>query len=91
EFARRTRLGRSTYFNIKKALKADGQLQAVEVPHFTLTAEPPGAVDLEEEVKSVLKQEQRRIDQANLKQQEEQEYRDLDDRFFGDTEEDDDD
>ena len=88
EFVKRTGLSRATYFNFKKALKADGQVKSVAVPRFTLTAKPPEAPDLEEEVKAATELERRIVEL--LEQRDEEEYRDLEDRFFGDAEEDDD-
>ena len=41
EFIRRTGLGRSTYFNFKKALKSDGQSHRLTCRMFTLTGRPP--------------------------------------------------
>jgi hypothetical protein len=91
EFMKRTGLTRATYFNCKKALKADEQLQPLDVPRFTLTAKPPNAPNLEEEVKAAAERERRRAEQTQIEQQEEQEYRDLDDKYFGDKDEDEDD
>ena len=90
EFVKRSQLSRATYFNFKKALKADGQLQPLDVPLFTLTAKPPDAPNLEEEVKAA-EQERRRAEQQQTEKQEEQDYRDLEDKHFGDQDEDEDD
>jgi hypothetical protein len=87
EFIKRTGLGRSSYFNLKKNLGADAQLRPLDVPRFTLTAKPPEAVDLDAEAKAAAEQERRRAEQERLEQQEEQDYKDLEDKYFGDTEE----
>ena len=87
EFVKRTGLGRSTYFNFKKDLKADGQLQPVDVPRFRLSGRPPEVPDLEAEVKAA--QQPSSIEQDKLDHQEEEDYRDLEDRFFGDEDDDD--
>ena len=60
EFVRRTGASRSTYFNLKKALKADERLQSAEVPRFVLTAQPPEAPDLAAEVEAAAEKDRRR-------------------------------
>ena len=88
EFVKRTGLGRSTYFNLKKSLKSDGQLSPLDEPKFTLTGRPPEAPDLEAEAKAV-EEECRQAEQKRLEQQEEQDYKDLEDKYFEDDGEDD--
>jgi len=41
DFTRQTGPGRSTYFGLKKALRANGRLEPVPVPRFTLSSSPP--------------------------------------------------
>jgi hypothetical protein len=72
EFIKRTGLGRSSYFNFKKTLKADGLLRPLDVPRFTLTGRPPEVPDLEAEAKAAAEEERRRAEQERLEQQEEQ-------------------
>jgi hypothetical protein len=88
EFEGRTGLKRATYFNVKKQLKKDGQLKAIQVPVYTLNARPPEVPDLEAEVRRAEEErrlaEQQRLEQLRL--QEEEEYRELEDRHFGDDE-----
>jgi hypothetical protein len=84
EFIRRTGLGRSTYFNLKKALKTDGQLALLDVPRFTLTGRPPEAPDVEAEAKAAAEEARRRAEQGQIAEQEEQEYRDLEEKYFDD-------
>ena len=91
EFVKRTGLGRSTYFNLKKALKADGQLSPLDVPKFTLTGRPPEAPDLEAEARAAAEEDRRRAEQKRIEKEEEQEYQDLEDKYFDDDSEDDDD
>ncbi len=88
EFVRTTGLGRSTYFNLKKTVTANGQLKLLDVPRFTLTARPPDVPDLEAEARAAAEQELRRADQERIDRQEEQEYRDLENRYFNDDEQD---
>jgi hypothetical protein len=90
EFIRRTNLGRSTYFNLKKSLKIDGQLCPHAPPQFTLTGRPPEAPNLEAEAKAAAEEERRRAEQERITEQEEQEYQDLDDKYFEDDGDDDD-
>lgn len=91
EFIKHTDLSRATYFNCKKALKADGQANPVEVPRFTLTGKPPEAPNPEEELKAAAEQERRRAEQKQIEQQEEEEYRDMDKFFDGDEDDGEDD
>lgn len=88
EFVKRTGLGRSTYFNFKKTLKADGQLSPIDVPHFTLTGRPPETPDLEAEARAAAEEDRRLAEQKRLQQQEDEEYRDLEDKYFNDDEDD---
>jgi len=88
-FIKGTGLSRATYFNFKKALKTDDQVQPLDVPRFTLTGKAPDVPDLEKEVKAATEQEQRRVDQGQIEQQEEQEYQDWEEKFFDDEDEDD--
>ena len=88
EFVKRTGLSRSTYFNFKKSLKADGQLSPLDVPKFTLTGKPPEAPDLEAEAKAAGEEDRRRAEQKQLEKEEEQEYRDLEDKYFEDDKDD---
>jgi len=85
EFERRTGLCRATYFNAKKQLKKDGQLETNRVSRYTLNARAPKSPDLEAEVRRVEEErrlaEQQRVEQ--LRSQEEEEYQDLEDRVFG--------
>jgi hypothetical protein len=67
------------------------RLCPLDVPRFTLTGRPPEAPDLEAEAKAAAEQERRRAEQKRIEQQEEQEFRDLEDRFFDNEEEDGDD
>jgi hypothetical protein len=89
EFEQRTGLCRATYFNTKKQLKKDGQLETIRVPSFTLNARAPEAPDLEAEVRRV--EEERCLAEQQLlekqRSQEEEEYQDLEDQVFGDEEE----
>ena len=89
EFVLRTGLGRSTYFNIKKTLKADGQFRPVEVPRFTLTGKSPEAAATEAETKEA-EEEKRRAEDGAIEEQEEREYREMEDRVFGEDHENDD-
>ncbi len=89
EFMRRTSLGRSTYFHLKKALRADGQLSPLDLPRFTLTGWPPDTPDLEAEARAAAEEGRRRAEQKRLDQQEEQDYQDLEDKYFNDDDEDD--
>ncbi len=89
EFIRRTGAGRSTYFNLKKALKADGQLQRTDVPRYVLTARAPDVPDLEAEARAAADENRRRAGEQRRQQDEEQEYRDLEDQYFPDEDEDD--
>jgi hypothetical protein len=84
-------LSRSTYFSLKKALKSDGRLTHLDVPEFTLTGRAPELPDIEAEARAKAEYEHRRTEQKRIEQQEEQEYRDLEDRFFNDDDGDDDD
>jgi hypothetical protein len=84
EFIKRTGLSRATYFNFKRALTADGPVECLEVPRFTLTGKAPDVPDLEAEVKAVEEEERRRADQERIEEQDEQDYRDLEERFFDD-------
>lgn len=85
EFIKRTGLSRATYFNIKKTLNV-GNVQAVDVPTFTLTGKPP---DLKDEPPNSTEQDQRRAEQKRIENEEEQEYRDMEGRFFGEPDDDD--
>ena len=90
DFERRTGLQRATYFNTKKQLKQDGQLEIATVPCFTLNARPPESPDLEAEVRRV-EDERRLAEQQHrdqLRSQEDGEYQDLEDQFFGEDEDD---
>jgi hypothetical protein len=89
EFAKSTGTGGSTYFNLKMALKTDGLLSPLEVPGFTLTGRPPEVPDLEAEAKAAPEADRCHAKQKRLEQQEEQEYRDLENKFFSDDVEDD--
>ena len=89
EFVLRTGLGRSTYFNIKKTLKVDGQFRPVEVPRFTLTGKSPEAAATEAETKEA-EEEKRRAEDGAIEEQEEREYREMEDRVFGEDHENDD-
>jgi hypothetical protein len=89
EFVKRTGLGRSTYFNLKKSLKTDGLLNPLEVPRFTLTGRPPQAPDLEADARAVAEADRCHAERKRLEQQEEQEYKDLEDKFFSDDGKDD--
>ena len=89
EFTRRTGLSRSTYYSLKRTLKADGQLGLRDVPRFTLTGSPPEMPDLEAEAKAMAEQSRSRTEQERLKQQEEEDYRGLEDRYFDDEDSDD--
>lgn len=82
EFIKRTGLSRSSYFNFKKALKANGQLQPLDIPRFPLTARPPEVPDLEAEARAAAEADRRRAQQQRLADQEEQEYTDLEDKYF---------
>jgi hypothetical protein len=88
EFVRRTGLGRSSYFAFKKALKTDGLLGALDVPRFTLTGRPPDVPDLEAEAKAAAEEDRRRAEQNRLQYTEEQEYQDLEDKYFHDDKDD---
>jgi hypothetical protein len=90
EFTRRTGLSRSTYFGLKRTLKADGQLGLHDVPRFTLTGRPPEMPDLEAEAKAAAEQERSRIEQERNEQQDDEDYRDLEDKYFDDETPDDD-
>ena len=90
EFVKRTGLGRSTYFNLKKTLKADGQLSPLDVPRFTLTGRPPEVPDLKAEARAAAEEKRRQTEQNRLVKEEEQEYQELDDKYFDDSEDDDD-
>jgi len=89
EFVRRTGLGRSTYFELKKKLGANGQLSRVEVPRISLTARPPEQLEWTSEATNDAERERRRAEQDQIERQEEQEYRDLEDKYFGGDDEDD--
>lgn len=91
EFIRITGLSRSTYFNLKKALKVEGRVAPLEVPRFVLTARPPDVPDLEAEARAAAEEEHQRAEQEGLAHQEEQEYRDMEDKFFREEDEDEDD
>jgi hypothetical protein len=54
------------------------------MPQFTLTGRPPEAPDLEAEAKTAAEEERRRAEQKRIAEQEEQEYQDLDDKYFED-------
>lgn len=87
EFERRTRLKRATYYNMKRQLRKNGLLEAIRVPTFALNARAPEAPDLEAEVRRVeeerrLAEEVQRLEELRL--QEEEEYRELEERHFGD-------
>jgi hypothetical protein len=90
EFTRRTGLSRSTYFNLKRTLKADGQLGLHNVPRFTLAGRPPEVPDLEAEARAAAEQERNRTEQERFEQQQEDDYRDLEERYFDDEDSDDD-
>jgi hypothetical protein len=88
EFIRQTALSRATYFNTKKSLKTEGSLEQPEVPRFMLTGLPPDTPNLEVAVKAVSEEE--RAEQQRIKEQEEQDYKDMEDKIFGDEDEDED-
>lgn len=89
EFVERTGLGRSTYFNFKKELKTGDQLRPVDVPRLTLNARPPEIPDLEAEARAEAKKRRILRELLEQQQQDEQEYRDMEDKFFGDAEDED--
>lgn len=87
-FVKQTGLSRSTYFNLKKSLKANGQLAPLDVPKFTLIGKPPETPDLEAEAKASADEERRRLEQQRLEREEEQDYRDLEDKYFDNDDDD---
>ena len=87
EFIRQTKLSRATYFNFKKSLKAGGTLELPVVPRFRLTGKPPDVSDLEEAVKAAAEEECLRNKQLQIEQDEEEEYRDKEDKYFEDDDE----
>lgn len=82
EFTRRTGHGRSTYFNLKKAMKANGRLNLLAAPRFALTGRPPEMPDLAAEAKAAAEAKRRLADQERLEKEEEQEYRDMEGKYF---------
>ena len=64
-------------------------MQPFDIPRFTLTATPPDALNLEEEVKAA-EEDRRRAEQKRIEQEEEKDYRDMEGRIFDDEDEDDD-
>ncbi|MEI8372583.1 MAG: hypothetical protein WCJ35_07090 [Planctomycetota bacterium] len=76
EFQRRTGFQRATYYNAKRQLRADGQLETTRVPRYVLNTRPPESPDLETEVRRV--EEERRLaeqraEQLRLQEEEEEE------------------
>ena len=80
-FVKHTGLGRSTDLHLQEAIEGRRTVAGHYVPRLTLTG-PPEALSLEAEGKALAEQE-RRAQQRRIEQQEEQDYQDLEDRFFG--------
>jgi hypothetical protein len=95
EFVRRTGLSRSSYFSLKKELKSSEQLDSLDVPRFRLTGEPPDGPDVEAELKAAAEEAERleaeRERERKRLEEEDREYREMEDRYFGDDGENDDD